>query len=105
MIFQHPKRLVEMMHLTTAMAFRRTEVASPVSAADIDRFEDALQNASVWPLTGRVREEVALLLSATNRRIKRRLGPFCPAELAALSFERQQGFVVLLMRFVHEEKK
>jgi hypothetical protein len=104
MIFRHPKLLVEVMHLTTAIALRGTEVTPPVGTADIDRFEDALQNESIRALTGCVREEVAPLPSATNRRIERHLGPFRLAELPALSFERQQGFVGLLMGFVHGEK-
>lgn len=101
MIFQHLKLLVDVMHLTTAIALRGTEVTPPVGAADIDCFEDALHNEGIWTLTGGLREEIAPLPSPTNRRIERHLGPFRLAELLALTFERQQRFVGSLMRFVH----
>lgn len=105
MSFKHSRLLIEMMNLATAVAFRGTEVTPPVGAADIDRFEDSLQNESIRALTGGLREEIAPLPSAPNWRVERHFGPFRLAELPALSFECQQGFVGLLMGFVHWGKR
>lgn len=99
--FKHPEPLIEVMHLPTAVSLGGTEVSPPMFACDVDLLEDEIKNGRVRTLSGCLGQEIAPLPSTMDRWIERCLRPFGFAEFLVLSFERQEGFVGLLMWFVH----